>query len=110
MLTVKLVYKLSDVPDDLKWATSIHYDTIYTHFQGIINNIYGFGRPFFAPSFFTRPPIFLHVHIRFTRPNDGWTGLYTKLHRMYSSRTRCRAYIIFQVVKNVPIDVSAYAQ
>ena len=23
------------------------YDTIYTHFQGITNNIYGFGRPFF---------------------------------------------------------------
>ena len=21
-------------------------DTIYTHFQGITNNIYGFGRPF----------------------------------------------------------------
>ena len=59
MLTVKLVYKLSNVPDDLKWATNTH-DTIYTHFQGITNNIYGFGRPFFAPSFFTRPPIFLH--------------------------------------------------
>ena len=40
-------------------------DTIYTHFQGITNNIYGFGKPFFAPSFFTRPPIFLPVHIRF---------------------------------------------
>ena len=25
------------------------YDTIYTHFQGITNNIYGFWRPFFAP-------------------------------------------------------------
>ena len=24
MLTVKLVYKLSDVPDDLKWATNTH--------------------------------------------------------------------------------------
>ena len=55
MLTVKLVYELSNVPDD----------TIYTHFQGITNNIYGFGRPFFAPSFFTRPPMFLPVHIRF---------------------------------------------
>jgi hypothetical protein len=31
-------------------------DTIYTHFQDITNNIYGFGRPFFAPSFFTSPP------------------------------------------------------
>ena len=26
------------------------YDTIYTHFQGITNNIYGFGRPFFVLS------------------------------------------------------------
>ena len=34
MLTVKLVYELSDVPDDLKWATNTHiYDTIYTHFE-----------------------------------------------------------------------------
>ena len=24
MLTVKLVYKLSNVPDDLKWATNTH--------------------------------------------------------------------------------------
>ena len=65
MLTVKPVYKLSNVPDDLKWATNT-YDTIYTHFQGITNNIFGFGRPFlFAPSFFTRPPIFLPVHIGF---------------------------------------------
>ena len=24
MLTVKLVYKLSDVPDDLKWAVNTH--------------------------------------------------------------------------------------
>ena len=27
-------------------------DTIYTHFWGITDNIYGFGRPFFAPSHF----------------------------------------------------------
>ena len=57
MLTVKLVYKLSNVPDDLKWATNT-CDTIYTHFQGItLKKI--------APSIFTRPPIFLPVHIRF---------------------------------------------
>ena len=47
----------------------MHYkhtcDTNSTNFQGITNKIYGFGRPFFAPSFFTRPPIFLPVHIRF---------------------------------------------
>ena len=79
MLTVKHVYKLSDVPDDLKWATNT-CETIYTHFQGITNNIYGFERPFFfAPSFFytstTRPPYFYLSIFVFTRPNDGWTGL-----------------------------------
>ena len=56
MLTVKLVYKLSNVSDYLKWTTSTR-DTIYTHFQGMTNNIYAFGRSFFAPSFFTRPPM-----------------------------------------------------
>ena len=54
-------------------------DTIYTHFQGISNNIYGFWRPFF-PSFFTYPPIYFYLSIFvFTRPNDEWTGLYIKL-------------------------------
>ena len=37
-------------------------DTIYTHFQGITNNIYGFGSPFLLLHFFTCSPIFLHVH------------------------------------------------
>ena len=57
------------------------YDTLYTHFQGINNDIYGFGRHFFLCSliFVTSPPIFLPVHICFTRPNDGWMGLYIKL-------------------------------
>jgi len=40
-------------------------DTIYTRFQSITNNIYGFGRPFLLLQFFTRPPIFLPVHFRF---------------------------------------------
>ena len=59
------------------------YDTIYTHFQGITNNIYGFEdlflllhflpvHPYFCPT--QCPSIFV-----FTRPNDGWTGLYIKL-------------------------------
>ena len=74
-VTVKPVYKLINVSDDLKWTTNT-CDTIFTHFQGIINNIYGCGRPFLLLHFFTRPPIFLPV---FTRPNDGWTGLYIKL-------------------------------
>ena len=49
MLSVKLVYKLSNMPDDLKWATNTHMTPFGTHFQGITNNIYGFGGPFFAP-------------------------------------------------------------
>ena len=78
MLTVKPVYKLLNVSDDLKSTTNTR-DTIFTHFQGITNNIYGFGRPFFAPSFFTHPPYFYPSIFVFTRPNDGWTGLYIKL-------------------------------
>ena len=46
-------------------------DTIFTHFQGITNNIYGFGRHFFAPSFFYPSIIFLPVHIRFY-PSKCW--------------------------------------
>ena len=59
MLTVKLpvVYKLSNVPDDLKWATNTHiYDTIYTHFQGITYNIYGLGRVFCSLIFLPAHP------------------------------------------------------
>ena len=56
MLTVKPVYKLLNVSDDLKWTTNTR-DTIFTHFQGITNNIYCVGRPFFYPS-----TIFLPVH------------------------------------------------
>ena len=51
------------------------YDTIYTHFQGITNNIYGFGRPFFAPSFFY-PSTHISAH-----PFSSvlMTGFYIKL-------------------------------
>ena len=80
MLTVKPVYKHLNVSDDYKHTC----DTIFTHFQGITNNIYGFGRPFFAPSFFypstTHPPYIYPSIFVFTRPNDGWTGLYIKLY------------------------------
>ena len=53
MLTVKLVYEFSDVPDDLKWTTNTHITPVH---------------PYFCPSIFV-----------FTHPNDGWTGLYIKL-------------------------------
>ena len=47
--------------EDLKRTTNTR-DTIYTHFWGITDNIYGFGRPFFGPSFF-----YTSTHIS-TRP------------------------------------------
>ena len=68
MLTVKPVCKLSNVPDDLKWATNTH-DTIYIHFQGISNNIYGFRMPFLLLHFYpsthisARPYSFLPVQM-----------------------------------------------
>ena len=71
MSTVKLVYELSDVPDDLKWAKNTHVPPFTLTFkEGITNDIYGFGRLVFAlvtPStrISTSPPIFLSVHIRF---------------------------------------------
>ena len=39
MLTVKPVYKLLNVSDDLKWTTNTYVTPIFTHFQGITNNI-----------------------------------------------------------------------
>ena len=52
MLIVKLVYKTFKLMYSLPEKVYKHTcDTIYAHFQGITNNIYGFGRPFFAPSF-----------------------------------------------------------
>jgi hypothetical protein len=64
-------------------------DTIFTHFQGITNNIYGFGRPFlilFYPSA-SRPPIFLPVHIRFNPSKWRVDG---PLHKAIS------CYILYQ--------------
>ena len=74
MFTVKPVYKLFTVSDDLKWTTNT-CDTIFTHFQGITNNVYGFGRPFLLLHFL---PVYLFIFV-FTRPNDGWPDLYIKL-------------------------------
>ena len=72
MLTVKLVYKLSNVPDDLKWAKNTHMTQFTLSFkEGITNDIYGFRRlfllrpppihPYFYPSIYisTRPYSFL---------------------------------------------------
>ena len=90
MLTVKPFYKLSDVPDYLKWATNTR-DTLCTHFQGITNNIYGFRRILLL---FTHPspvhPYFYPSISIFTHPNDGWTGLYIKLWEGQMSMLRKR--------------------
>ena len=65
MLTVKSVYKLLNVSDDLKCTTNTR-DTIYTHFEGITDNIYGFGRPFLLlvlpghPYFYPPTTVFTH--------------------------------------------------
>ena len=68
-LTVKLVYKLWNCAWWPEMGYKHTFDTIYTHFQGITNNIYSFGRPFFAPLFFlpvhNPSSLFLPVHIRF---------------------------------------------
>ena len=71
--TSKPVYKLSNVVDDLKWTTNT-CDTIYTHFQGITNNIWFWKTCFLfllLQFFTTRPPIFLPVHIGFY-PSRWW--------------------------------------
>ena len=61
MLTVKLVYKLSNVPDDLKWAKNTHMTPFIPTFkEGITNDIYGFGRLFLL--LLLRPPVFVAVH------------------------------------------------
>ena len=52
MLTVKLVYKLSSVPDDLKWAKNTHMTPFTLTFkEGITNDIYAMVfEDFFTPS------------------------------------------------------------
>ena len=63
MLTVKPVYKLSNCAWWPEMGYKHTFDTIYTHFQGITNNIYDFGRPFFCSYIFFYPSsIFLPVH------------------------------------------------
>ena len=68
MLTVKLIYKLSNVPDDMKWAKNTHMTPFTLTFkEGITNDIYGFGRLFSAFYSVHHPSthIIRPVHIRF---------------------------------------------
>ena len=53
-------------------------DTIYTHIQGITNNIYVY-LSFLLLHFLPVHPYFYPSIFVFTRPNDGWMGLCIKL-------------------------------
>ena len=78
MLTVKPVYKLLNVSDDLKRTTNTHVTPFSLTFKAylIISKI--LEDLFFAPLFFTRPPYFYPFIFVFTCPNNRWTGLYIK--------------------------------
>ena len=54
------------------WPEINYKQTCNTHFQGITDNNFEFGRPYFAPQFFTHPPCkFPLVHNRFC-PSKWW--------------------------------------
>ena len=69
MLTVNLVYKLKNVSKDLKCTTKTHV-TI----SMVLEDLFLLLR-FFYPIH----PYFYPSTTVFTHPNDGWTGLCTKL-------------------------------
>ena len=64
MLTVKLVYELSDVPHDLKWATNTPMTPFTLTFKAQLT-ISMVLEAFFAPSFFYPSTHIPAVHIRF---------------------------------------------
>ena len=57
MLTVKLVYKLSTVPDDLKWATNAHMTPFTLTFKAQLTISMVLEDFFLLLHFYTRPPI-----------------------------------------------------
>ena len=103
MLTVKLVYELSSVSDDLKWATNTHMTPFTLTF-----NIYGFGRPFFCSLiFYPVHPYFCPSIFIFTRPNDGWTGIYIKLCHVVFSAKYVSGIWIEDYRRNTACDVTS---
>ena len=96
-MDVNCYAKPLNVSDDLKWTINT-CDTIFTHFQGITNNIYGFGRPLFCSFIFypstTRPPYFYPSILVFTHPIDGWTGLYIIYRSLASSWNHTQVAIV----------------
>ena len=81
MLTIKLVYELSDVADDLKWATNTHMTPFTLTFKAqltismVLEDLFCSFilpvHPYFCPSIFV-----------FTHPNDRWTD--GSLHKAMS--------------------------
>ena len=65
MLTVKLVYKLSNVPDDLKWATNTHVTPFTLSFKAYLTTSMVLEGLFLLLNFVTRSPKFLPIHINF---------------------------------------------
>ena len=83
MLTVKPVYKLSNVLDDLKWATNTHMTPFTVTFKAELTISMVLEDLFLLLHFFIFPPpvhpYFYPSIFIFTHSNDGWTGLYIKL-------------------------------
>ena len=79
MLTMKLVYKLSDVPDDLKWATNTHVTPFTLTFKAQLTISMVLEDLFWSLIFLPVHPYFFPSIFVFTRSNDGWTDLTIKL-------------------------------
>ena len=86
MLTVKPVDKLLKVSDDLSWTTNTHVTPFHSLSRQLTISMVledPFLFYFLLLHFFTRPPpvhpYFYPSIFVFTHPNDGWSGLYTKL-------------------------------
>ena len=66
MLTVKPVYTLLNMYDDLKWTTNTHVTPFTLTFKAYRSTISMVLEDLFLLLHFcTRPPIFLPIHIRF---------------------------------------------
>ena len=78
MLTFKPVYTLSNVPDDLKKATSTntHMAPFTFTFKAYLTISMFLEDLFLAFIFLPVPPYFYPSMFVFTCPNDGWTVLH----------------------------------
>ena len=65
--------------DDLKWTTNTHLTLFSLDFKAILTISMVLEDLLLVLHFLTRPPYFYPSIFIFTRPNEGWTGLYIKL-------------------------------